>query len=203
MDNSLFDDCNCNDVPDADDIAAGTSTDANTNGVPDECELLATIVSAASILNHGGTDLALDLTGNNIEPRADGVLSLEFEVSALVSVVGASVSCVNNAYGGSAGAVAVGTTVAVELSEAPPDEDCCTITLGGDVADTFPVRTLRGDINRDGVVSTADASIIKPKFGQIPSSATAAFDYNVDGIISTADFSQVKPRFGNAAPSCP
>ena len=65
------------------------------------------------------------------------------------------------------------------------------------------MRTLRGDINRDGVVSTADASIIKPKFGQIPSSATAAFDYNVDGIISTADFSQVKPRFGNTTPSCP
>ncbi len=38
MDNSLFDDCNCNDVPDADDIAAGTSPDVNGNGIPDECE---------------------------------------------------------------------------------------------------------------------------------------------------------------------
>ena len=65
------------------------------------------------------------------------------------------------------------------------------------------VRGIRGDINRDGVVSTADASIIKPKFGQVPTDATAQFDYNVDGIISTADFSQVKPLFGATAPACP
>ncbi len=38
MNSSLFDDCNCNDVPDADDIAAGTSSDVNGNGIPDECE---------------------------------------------------------------------------------------------------------------------------------------------------------------------
>jgi hypothetical protein len=31
-------DCNSNHVPDADDIAAGTSTDLNGNAVPDECE---------------------------------------------------------------------------------------------------------------------------------------------------------------------
>jgi hypothetical protein len=31
-------DCNCNGVPDVDDIAGGTSADCNTNGTPDECE---------------------------------------------------------------------------------------------------------------------------------------------------------------------
>ncbi len=31
-------DCNDNDVPDADDIADGTSEDCNENGIPDECE---------------------------------------------------------------------------------------------------------------------------------------------------------------------
>ena len=40
MDNSLFPDCNCNGVPDADDIARGRSDDVNGNGVPDECETL-------------------------------------------------------------------------------------------------------------------------------------------------------------------
>lgn len=38
MDSSLFDDCNCNNVPDSDDIAGGASPDINDNGVPDECE---------------------------------------------------------------------------------------------------------------------------------------------------------------------
>ncbi len=40
MDNSLFPDCNCNGVADADDIARGGSDDFNGNGVPDECETL-------------------------------------------------------------------------------------------------------------------------------------------------------------------
>jgi hypothetical protein len=39
IDNSLFDDCNCNDVPDAADIAGGASLDVNGNGIPDECEV--------------------------------------------------------------------------------------------------------------------------------------------------------------------
>ena len=38
MDNSLFPDCNCNGVPDSDDIAGGESDDLNGNGIPDECE---------------------------------------------------------------------------------------------------------------------------------------------------------------------
>ena len=38
MDNSLFADCNCNGVPDSDDIAGGDSDDNNGNGIPDECE---------------------------------------------------------------------------------------------------------------------------------------------------------------------
>lgn len=42
MDDRLFDDCNCNGVPDADDLAQGTSTDANSNAIPDECEDLGT-----------------------------------------------------------------------------------------------------------------------------------------------------------------
>jgi hypothetical protein len=38
IDHTIFDDCNCNTVPDADDIASGTSADANEDGVPDECQ---------------------------------------------------------------------------------------------------------------------------------------------------------------------
>ena len=160
-------------------------------------------VSAYSVLDHGGTLLAINLTANNIEPRSDGVLSLVLELSAPVSSVSASVACANNAFGGTVSTSAAGTTMSVNFSEALPDEDCCTVTLTGDAADSFDVRTLRGDISRDGVVSTADPSIIKPKFGSDPAVQGPQFDYNVDGAISTADFSQVKPLFGNSTPSCP
>ncbi len=40
MNNTLFDDCNCNDVPDAQDIGGGKSGDFNGNDTPDECECL-------------------------------------------------------------------------------------------------------------------------------------------------------------------
>jgi hypothetical protein len=32
-------DCNCNGIPDPDDIAGGTSQDCNANGIPDECDI--------------------------------------------------------------------------------------------------------------------------------------------------------------------
>ena len=38
MNNTVFDDCNCNMIPDSDDISNGTSQDVNGNGIPDECE---------------------------------------------------------------------------------------------------------------------------------------------------------------------
>ena len=38
MDNSLFPDCNCNSIPDPQEIADGTARDGNNNGIPDECE---------------------------------------------------------------------------------------------------------------------------------------------------------------------
>jgi hypothetical protein len=38
MDDTLFDDCNCNGIPDSDDITSGDSSDDNGNGIPDECE---------------------------------------------------------------------------------------------------------------------------------------------------------------------
>ncbi len=55
VDNSLFDDCNCNGVPDDDDISMGTSDDINGNGIPDECEPAATISADLACLPPSGT----------------------------------------------------------------------------------------------------------------------------------------------------
>ena len=49
MNNTLFDDCNCNDMPDADDIAGGGSGDVNANGIPDECECLGDIDGSGDV----------------------------------------------------------------------------------------------------------------------------------------------------------
>ncbi len=67
MDNQLFADCNCNDVPDADDIAGPTSDDANDNGIPDECECLGDLDGD----NEVGIGDFLFLLGNWGTPAAD------------------------------------------------------------------------------------------------------------------------------------
>jgi hypothetical protein len=132
------------------------------------------------------------------------VVKIEFTMSAAVASVSATVDC-EGPYGGSVTATPAGTTVTVEFSGPLPDRDCCEVSLTGDAVDSFHVRTLAGDIDRSGLVSTGDASIIKPKFGQTPSEAAGnvEYDYDCSGLVSTGDFSQVKPQFGHTAPACP
>jgi len=50
-----FADCNGNGVLDADDIGAGTSTDLNANGFPDECECLFTRYCESSVHSAGAS----------------------------------------------------------------------------------------------------------------------------------------------------
>ena len=86
--------------------------------------------------------------------------------------------CEINTYTGLVVTTAVGSPIVnVTFSQALPDEDCCEITLSGDVNDTFKVRILRGDLNRDGITSSADASIIKPHFGE-PADAGKPVDHH-------------------------
>ncbi len=84
-----FPDCNHNCVPDAEDIAKGTSKDANRNGIPDECEAIqpglicpGTIVVVAGSDCCGTVTLAPTVTGvegdyrlrNSIDPKQLGTL---------------------------------------------------------------------------------------------------------------------------------
>ena len=71
------------------------------------------------------------------------------------------------------------------------------------VTDLYQVRTLAGDTNLGGTVTTADALQMKIYFGLPVDAGTAAWDYNCSGTIETADYLQIKLRFGNAAPACP
>ena len=126
-----------------------------------------------------------------------------FNVTRAVASVSATVDCVNNTYSGSVTTSAYESTVEVEFNPALPDEDCCTITLSGEVEDTFAVRTLAGDVDRDGAVSTGDASVVKPHFGEPADADNAEFDFDCNGLVSTSDFSTIKPNFGHQAPACP
>ncbi|MHC4235787.1 MAG: dockerin type I domain-containing protein [Planctomycetota bacterium] len=204
-------------MPDQSDIEAETSDDANTNGIPDECEP-AWIVAARSCRAHLAAEWCLEMgqsgarvPGDNIEPRFAGMHKLELDFNRLIDpgslTVGAA--CVDNdlnsiPYNGSVTVTAgSGNTLALDFSEALPDETCCTISAGGSASGNRKVRSLVGDVNRDGQVSVSDKALIKPRIGRPLNAANFYFDVNCDGVIGHNDKVLVRPRIGNAAPSCP
>ncbi len=125
-----------------------------------------------------------------------------FSVSA--ETVSVSVSCQNNIYTGSITTTVStdGMMVTIEFDPALPDRDCSTITFSGAIVDTFNVRTLVGDTNHDGIVSSADASLIRPWFGREINENNFIYDINVNGSIGNDDFNDVMKYFGKSAPSC-
>ncbi len=174
--------------------------------VATDCRATAgTIESGWSCASHGSAgDLCLGLDAVNIEPRLAGVTWLEFEVTDPASSVGASVSCANNVYTGTPTVSADGsTTVTVTLAPALPEQDCCEITLTGDVEDSYQVRTLAGDMNLDGQTNSVDASQARLRFGSQADVSNATYDANADGVISAVDNAQVRLRFGAQAATCP
>ena len=90
----------------------------------------------------------------------------------------------------------------MDLASALPDQDCCTVTLTGDVQDSFQVRTLKGDLDRNGTVTTGDASQARFYFGQTAAQAGCQWDLDQNGDITTGDFSQLRFFFNRTAPDC-
>ena len=74
MNNQLFDDCNCNGVPDADDIAAGTSLDVNQNGTPDECEAIGTNYCGPAVVNSSDDSAKIYALGSELVADNDLLL---------------------------------------------------------------------------------------------------------------------------------
>ncbi len=160
-----------------------------------------TITAARSYATHGAAGrLYIDLMAdsNPVENRFNPDFSFEFDLSGPVSSVSSpngTVTILNGGY-----------TVQVNLTNPITNRNWYTITLNGDVEDTFTVGYLKGDTDHDGIVSTADFSIIKPRFGKTPASPPGSgfcdpkYDTDNDGIVSTADASIIKPRFGHGLP---
>ena len=165
------------------------------------------IVGARSIRSHAGTEYALDLFVNNIESRVNGVQIVEFDLSdtADASAISASVECVvAGPYGGTIIISQVDTdTIRLTFDPALPDQDACTITLTGEVEDSFCVRTLECDVDFDGQVLTVDASKIKSRFQDPIDGTNFWYDVDCDNQIITVDASKVKSRFQHTCPPSP
>ncbi len=176
------------------------------------------ITDAVSRVTHGaaGPFDAPMSGGTIIETRDSGVETLVVTFDVPMTVLpdqGVNVSVVgvnSGAYAGSVLASLSGANDVLTITFGPAlaDVDRYTIDLAGMTSDTgvaivdstFEVVALRGDVSTDLIVSTGDASIIKPNFGATVDATNFRFDFNADGVISTGDASIVKPLFGNAAP---
>ena len=162
----------------------------------------ARITGMYSLTQHGPAGVFAVPVG--LEPRATGISTVEVALSDRANAVTCTVECELTPYTGAVSVDADGTsTVRLSFDPALPDADCCRITLKGDAAGTWSVRPLRGDITRDGIVTTADASLIKPHYQETVTEANFIYDYNADGQITTSDFSLIKPLYQRAAPACP
>jgi hypothetical protein len=205
-------DCQPNGVPDTCDIDGGTSVDVNTNGVPDECEV-ASVESASSCCQHGPIgEICIDMgigggfrvTGDNVDSRAGCVHKMVYRTNVGVSSLSGSVDCQSSAYDGTVTPYADGsTTCALEFEPALPMNDCCTITLGGDLEGQWAVASLQGDVNQDLAVTPLDYAALSLRLGQTTDSSNARFDVNVNGEIDPLDFAGISLNLGVSMPGCP
>ncbi|MCP4251139.1 MAG: hypothetical protein GY778_29225 [bacterium] len=123
-----------------------------------------------------------------------------------VEVVGASVNCdISGDIGQVTASVTAEGLVQVEiLDDLPNDQECCTITLTGDVEDTFELRPLRGDVNFSGIVNATDKNLVKGKIGHpIDQGDNFIYDVNMSGTINATDKNLVKGWIGGNAGTCP
>lgn len=154
-----------------------------------------------SCKDHNGSRLCLDLTAGGIEPRDGGVTELDVTLNdgTDYGITGADVVVDSGAYAG---------TVTVS----GPVGNVLTLGFSPELADgvhtvelpcglSFCVRALKGDVDQNGLVSTADSSAVKALFGQ-PASASPAADLDLSGTVTTADSSAIKALFGGNVGSC-
>ena len=169
--------------------------------------------TSGSCLHHGASSnghcLTLDVgtNGVSVEPRFTTGLQFELDLDGTTKeLVTATIRCDPSAKT---------FVVPTEIEEASTDkvifkpgsaladENCCRIELSGGAVGWLDFRTLAGDVNRDGSVSTADLSSVKVRLGQRVNAGNFRYDVNADGLISTADRSSVVQRLQNVAADCP
>ncbi|HEX8279890.1 MAG TPA: dockerin type I domain-containing protein, partial [Chthoniobacterales bacterium] len=166
------------------------------------------LTGAVSRKLHGGTttiDLPLSLDAPaTVEPRRGAVATDHLLVFTFSNAIVSGSASVTNGTGNVSGTPSIsGNTMSVALSGVS-DEQKITVTLSN-VTDTLgqvlptaavSVRLLVGDVNRDGIVNSGDATQTRTRSGQPVSTANFGADVNTDGTINGGDALIVRGRSG-------
>ena len=162
-------------------------------------------VSAVSRGLHGGAgtfDLTLALTGAaSVEPRnLGGSLTLVFTFDRAIIASTPSLTVGTGTVGG---VVFSGTTATVSLTGVA-NAQTITVRLdglnGSGNAAQVSVGVLAGDVNGDGVVTTADVNVVRAQSGQAAGAGNFTKDVNLSGVISTSDVNVVRSFTGTFLP---
>ncbi len=167
-------DCNTNGIGDLDDIAGGTADDANSNGVPDDCEGCTTPADCDDGLFCNGVEACnagvCESPGNPCNPGE--------------SCNEATDACEANGGGGGGGAPSDGDSDGV-----PDGSDDCPDTTIGDSVDENGCADSQLDDDADGVFNDADICADTPA-GQAVNAAGCAqsqLDSDGDGVTNDVD----------------
>lgn len=146
-------DCNGNGVPDADDIAAGTSRDCNGNGVPDECDIAAGVGQDAD--NDGILDecqqpggLSVLCPGLVTVPANEGCHGVVPALTGRITIVGgapADLLITQNPQAGSPLTFGAALDVSVVVSDSGVTVASCVISVLL-VDESDPILTVPADV---------------------------------------------------------
>jgi hypothetical protein len=166
----------------------------------------ALVEAGRSCQDHGGTTFCVDIGAGEIEPRATGVTSVEIDFDGPVTAGNVNIAAngaAAGAYGGSVGVAQNGAnSITVSFSPALDNADCWTIAASGDGTGDVVVGALRGDVDQNASVNTADITSIKPLLATVPVAGTFLRDVDANGSINTADITAIKPLLGTST-TCP
>jgi hypothetical protein len=169
--------------------------------------MLPTVVSRKTQGSAGTFDINLPATGSpGVEDRlpTGGGYTIVYTFPAPTTVASASVTS-GSATVQSTSSSADSRTYTVQLATTT-DVQNVTLQLSN-LSDSvgnslsalpFTMRILVGDVNGDGAVNSADATIARNNSGQIAGASTFRADCNADGTINSADATVVRARSGHS-----
>jgi hypothetical protein len=181
-------------------------------GAQGTCAPALNLTSAVSRRTHGASagsfDVNLPLTGNaGVEPRTSTPAGNHTVVFTFTHNVTSGTATMTGT--GSAAAPAFsGNTMTVNLSGVT-DAQKLKLTLSG-VTDALSqvlpstavnMSVLAADVNGDGSVNSADATVMRNHSGQTTDGTNFRSDVNVDGSVNSADATMIRARSGNGLPA--